>query len=352
MKSVIGNNIIISIFGESHSPVMGITINGFPAGVKIDYEGIEKELLRRKPDESISNARIEDDEFTIVSGVFNGYTTSTPLTVLVTNKNYNSSDYQKGLIRPSHADYGYYVRSKGFNDYRGGGFSSGRLTCLLVIAGFICKQILKSYNIVIGSHIKSIGNVNDNLNNDNFDNLFTDKKTVDEKSYEEMLSLIKKTKDEKDSLGGTIECFVKGIDAGIGEPFFDSIESCLSHYMFSIPGVKGITFGSCLDMAYGKGSQFNDQIIYNNDKVEFLSNHNGGINGGLSNGNIINFCVYFKPTPTIGLPQKTINIQTKENMDYEFKGRHDTCYATRCDVVVEDVCAICILDLLFSSKTH
>lgn len=348
MKSVIGNNIIFSIFGESHGEQMGITIHNLPNGLKIDEERINKELQRRRPEESLSSARIENDEYKIISGLFNSYTTGAPLTILVNNKNYNSKTYVKGLVRPSHADYPAYVRSNGYNDYRGGGSYSGRLTVLLVIAGTICKQILEKNKIRIGSHIKSIGNICDEITGANFDKVFSSQKMVSEESYEKVKELVKDTMKKKDSLGGVVEAFICGLPVGLGEPFFDSVESVLSHYIFSIPGAKGVTFGSILEMVKGYGSNFNDELKYENDKIVMKANYNGGINGGLSNGNIVSCCAYFKPTPTIGIPLETVNVDTKENITYKFTGRHDTCYALRCDVVVESVIAMGILDLYLS----
>ena len=348
MKSVIGNNIIFSLFGESHSELMGITIHNLPSGLKIDEERITRELQRRRPDENLSNARFEDDKYQIISGLFNSFTTGAPLTIIVNNKNCNSQNYTFGLVRPSHADYPAYVRSRGYNDYRGGGSYSGRLTVLLVIAGTICKELLETQNIKIGSHIKSIGNICDEINEENFGKVFSSQKMVSSESFEKVKELVKETMKKKDSLGGVIEAFVSGLPVGVGEPFFDSLESVLSHYIFSIPGVKGVTFGSALEMAKGYGSNFSDELKYENDKIIFRSNHNGGINGGLSNGNLLTCCAYFKPTPTIGLPLQTVNMNTKENITYEFAGRHDTCYALRCDVILESVLAMGILDLYLS----
>ncbi len=351
MKSYIGNNIVFSLFGESHSDIMGITINGLPSGIKIDKSFIKEELKRRKPLKEISNARIEDDEFEIISGLFEDFTTSFPLTITIKNKNYNSSNYEKGLIRPSHADLPAYIRTNGCNDYRGGGHFSGRLTALLVVAGAICKEVLKiKYpDIKIGSHLYSIGSIFDeDINENNKNKLYTNAKMLDEEKYSEAIKTIITNKEKKDSLGGVVEGVVEGMPTGVGEPFFDSLEAVISHYLFSIPGVKGVIFGDGLEMAYLNGSKVNDMLKYENSKVIFLSNHNGGINGGLSNGEMIRVKTYFKPTPTIGLKQNTINVITKENITYEFKGNHDTCYAVRCDVIVESVIAMAILDLLIS----
>lgn len=351
MKSYIGNNIVFSLFGESHSDTMGITINGLPSGINIDETFIKEELKRRKPLKEISNARIEDDEFEIISGLFENCTTSFPLTVIIKNSSYNSQNYEKGLIRPSHADFPVYVRTNGYNDYRGGGHFSGRLTSLLVIAGAICKQILKiKYpEIKIGSHLYSIGSVFDeDINDANKEKLYASSKMLDEEKYNEAIKSILANKEKKDSLGGVVEGVVEGMPIGVGEPFFDSLEAVISHYLFSIPGVKGVIFGDGLEMAYLKGSQTNDMLKYENSKVVFLSNHNSGINGGLTNGEMIKVKAYFKPTPTIGLKQNTINVITKENITYGFTGNHDTCYAIRCDVIVESVIAMAILDLLIS----
>lgn len=345
MKSVIGNNLIYSLFGESHGELIGITIHNIPSKLRIDFDKINSDLKRRKPNKTLSNARIEEDDYEIISGYFDGFTTGAPLTIIVKNKNINSSNYQKGLIRPSHSDLPAYILTDGKNDYRGGGHFSGRLTVLLVICGSICKQILNKNNIYVGSHIKSIGNVEENITNDNFNNLFNDNKTLNDDTFNKIEKLIKETKEKKDSLGGVIEAVVTGLPIGVGEPFFDSLESVISHYLFSIPGCKGVTFGSCLDMVKGNGSTFNDEIYLDNGNIKFKTNHNGGINGGLSNGNYINICTYFKPTPTISLPQNTIDLEKNTNIVYEFKGNHDCAYVLRCDVIVEACVSMAILDL-------
>ena len=353
MQSIYKNNISLSLFGESHNENIGFTINGLPAGLKIDYEFIDNELRRRKPDTDCSNARIEKDDYKVISGEFEGYTTGEAFTILVKNENINSSTYEKGLFRPSHCDYPAYVRSKGYNDYRGGGHFSGRLTILLVIAGAICKEILIKKNIIIGSHISQIGNIVDEMNESNIESVFKNQKTIDISKYQEMCELVKDTMEKKDSIGGQIEAVISGIPCGVGEPFFDSIESVLSHLLFSIPACKAVEFGEGVHFKEMLGSEAKDEIhlekkLLRKPEVSLLSNHNGGINGGLSNGNKIIVRATFKPTPTISLPEQTINLEKKENVLYTFSGKHDACCALRSDVIVESVIAIGLVDLLMS----
>lgn len=319
MRSVIGNNIIVSIFGESHNEKMGITINGLASGLVIDKNAIDNDLKRRRPNSTLSTSRVENDEYEIISGVFEGKTTGMPLTIIILNKDFNSSCYEKFVVRPGHADYPAYVKSNYNYDYRGGGAFSGRLTSLLVIAGSICKQLLCKKNICISSKIKSLATDN------------------------------KKTYDENDSFGGKVEIIVKNMPVGIGEPYFYSLEACISHLLFSVPAVKAVEFGDGVDFANAFGKEVKDELYYENDKVNFVSNHNGGINGGLSNGNDIKVLVTIKPTPSISSIQKTINLETKKNIERAFVGRHDTSIVLRVPVILENVCAIAILDLLLDS---
>ena len=344
MSSVSGKNIKVSIFGESHSDVMGVTINGLKAGLNIDIEFIKLEINRRKPLEGLSTPRKEEDEFEIVTGYFNGYTTGAPLTVLVYNKNKISKHYDKEIARPSHADYTANVKYGGYQDYRGGGHFSGRLTLLLVIAGAICKQVLKEKNIEIKSHISNIVNVYDeHLKDFSFDNSLN---TFSDIKYQQMQEEILKAKANNDSLGGSVETFVLGVKAGIGEPLFDSVESVLSHLIFSIPAVKAVEFGLGTGFKDSYGSLVNDAFIVENGIISTKTNNNGGINGGITNGMPIVFKTTFKPTPSISLKQSTINMETMENIEYEVNGRHDPCIVIRARVVVEAVAAIGILDLL------
>ena len=352
MSSIFGKNIKISLFGESHGSVIGVTINGLKAGLKLDIPYIEKEIQKRKSIASISTPRVEKDEIEIVSGFFNGYTTGTPLTVIVRNENTKSKDYQPELLRPSHADYSAYLKYNGYQDYRGGGHFSGRITLGIVIAGAICKQILENKGVLIGSHLKQVYNIKDFDFSDDEKQLKeeiikmnqTDFALINENLKEDIISCIEEAKLNKDSVGGIIETAVLNLEGGIGEPFSDSIESVLSHLIFSIPAVKGIEFGKGFALSNMFGSEANDELEIS-DTIKTKTNNNGGINGGISNGMPIIIKTAIKPTPSISQKQSTVNINTKENTVLEIKGRHDPCIVHRARVVVDSMVAIGVLDL-------
>lgn len=361
MKNNFGTNISMTIFGESHGPCIGITLDGLPAGFKIDLERIKEDMEKRKAKGSISTQRHEDDEVEIVSGFFNGYTTGTALTILIQNKNTQSKDYSdiQYRLRPGHADFSAYEKYHGFQDYRGGGHFSGRLTAPIVAAGSICRQILETKNILIGSHIEQLYALHDAPFSNNIDELkkqiqTLNKKefaTLDEQVAQNMEQAILEAKNEQDSIGGILESAIINLPAGIGEPFFDSIESILAHLLFSIPAVKGVSFGAGFQMAAKKGSEANDAFIMN-DTIQTKTNNNGGINGGISNGMpiIIHTCI--KPTPSIYKTQETVDYKTKESQTLNIKGRHDPCILHRARIVVDSMIAFGILDLLMSSNAN
>ena len=358
MSGMWGNKLKVSIFGESHGAGIGITIDGLPSGVEIDMDEVMNEMARRAPGKSkLSTARKEGDKPEILSGVFEGKTTGTPLCGIIRNSDMHSKDYGKlkDLMRPGHADYTGFVKYHGFNDYRGGGHFSGRITAPLVFAGAICKQVLRNKGINIGAHVKSIGNVKDksfdevDLNVDLFNELKTKElPLLMPEKEEEMRNIVLEARQDLDSVGGTIECSVIGVDAGVGNPFFDSVESTLAHLMFSVPAVKGIEFGKGFEMSELRGSQCNDEYYYEDGKVKTYTNNNGGILGGITNGMPILFKVGIKPTPSIAKKQKTIDISTKENSELEIVGRHDPCIVQRAVPVIEAVTAIGILDLIMN----
>lgn len=354
MKSCFGNNLNISLFGESHSEAIGVVINGLAPGIKLDLDFIQKQLEKRKPKGKIATQRHEADDFKIVSGFFNGYTTGTPLCLLIYNKAQQSKDYEatKSLMRPSHADYTAQVKYQGYQDYRGGGHFSGRITAPLVAAGAICTQVLQSKGILIGTQILSCGGVDNEplsedetvlanqmqrLNNSKFPVLNEDTKAA-------MIKAIEKAQAEGDSVGGVLETAILNMPAGIGEPFFNSIESTLSQLLFSIPAVKGIEFGAGFAFQNMIGSEANDSFYYDNG-VKTKTNHNGGINGGISNGMPIKIKCVVKPTPSIYKPQQTVDIQTNENTTLQIHGRHDPAIIHRARVVVDSMVAIGLLDL-------
>lgn len=361
MKNNFGTNISMTIFGESHGPCIGITLDGLPAGFKINLERIKEDMEKRKAKGSISTQRHEDDEVEIVSGFFNGYTTGTALTILIQNKNTQSKDYSdiQYRLRPGHADFSAYEKYHGFQDYRGGGHFSGRLTAPIVAAGSICRQILETKNILIGSHIEQLYALYDAPFSNNIDELKKQiqtliKKefaTLDEQVAQNMEQAILEAKNEQDSIGGILESAIINLPTGIGEPFFDSIESILAHLLFSIPAVKGVSFGAGFQMASKKGSEANDAFIMN-DIIQTKTNNNGGINGGISNGMpiIIHTCI--KPTPSIYKTQKTVDYKTKESQTLNIKGRHDPCILHRARIVVDSMIAFGILDLLMSSNAN
>lgn len=361
MKNNFGTNISMTIFGESHGPCIGITLDGLPAGFKINLERIKEDMEKRKAKGSISTQRHEDDEVEIVSGFFNGYTTGTTLTILIQNKNTQSKDYSdiQYRLRPGHADFSAYEKYHGFQDYRGGGHFSGRLTAPIVAAGSICRQILETKNILIGSHIEQLYALHDAPFSNNIDELkkqiqTLNKKefaTLDEQVAQNMEQAILEAKNEQDSIGGILESAIINLPAGIGEPFFDSIESILAHLLFSIPAVKGVSFGAGFQMAAKKGSEANDAFIMN-DTIQTKTNNNGGINGGISNGMpiIIHTCI--KPTPSIYKAQKTVDYKTKESQTLNIKGRHDPCILHRARIVVDSMIAFGILDLLMSNNAN
>lgn len=356
MSGIWGKNIKLSIFGESHGKGIGIVINGLPAGLELDLELINKEMKRRLPGrDKISTKRKERDTFEIISGYFNKNTTGTPLCVIIPNEDKKSQDYDKirELIRPGHADYTGNIKYKGFNDYRGGGHFSGRLTAPLVFAGAIAKQILLENNIVIGSHILSIGHVKDecfdlvNIDTSIINQInIKDFPAINDEKGKKMRELIEEVKLEQDSIGGTIEAVILNLKAGIGDPFFDSVESKLSQLLFSIPGVKGVEFGKGFEISKLKGSQANDQYYIQDGKIKTYTNNNGGILGGITNGMPVVYKVGMKPTPSIGLRQRTVNIETMKNEEIIIDGRHDPCIVPRAVPVIEAVSALAVLDLL------
>ena len=349
-----GNNIKLSIFGTSHGPYIGASIDGLPAGIKVNEDSIRKALSLRRPGGRISTARVEQDEFEIISGVFNGYTSGDCLTVIIANSDTRSKDYSELKIkpRPSHADYSANVKYDSFNDYRGGGHFSGRLTAAIVALCAIIRDVLSFKGITVGSHIRSIGEIED-------DRLSFKKEELDylneqyfavlnEETKDKMLKLIEEARNSQDSVGGIIETAVLGLPCGIGEPYFDSVESRLASLIFSIGGVKGVEFGSGFDISRMYGHEANDEFAYDNGAVITLTNHNGGINGGITNGMPLVVSTAIKPTPSISRIQRTVNLQTGENCELEIHGRHDPCIVHRARIVVDSLICFGLLDLCIS----
>ena len=349
MSCSFGEKFKITIFGQSHSEMMGVVIDGIPAGIKLDLEKIKKFMARRAPRAAdYSTSRNEKDEFKIVSGIVENITCGAPLCALIENTDARSDDYKKlaDLPRPSHADFAAYMKHNGFNDISGGGNFSGRLTAPLCFAGAVAMQMLNEKGIFVGAHILRVGEICDkkfdsvNVNAADFSDVFFP--VLDEKSKEKMLEKIKEISEEKDSVGGEIECAIVGLPAGVGEPMFDGIENTVSRAVFAVPAVKGIEFGSTKNY----GSENNDAFISDGNKIKTLTNNHGGILGGLTSGMPVIFKVLMKPTPSIGLPQKTVNLKTKEETEISIGGRHDACILPRAVPCIEAAAAIAIINLL------
>ncbi|MCX8022087.1 MAG: chorismate synthase [Syntrophorhabdaceae bacterium] len=310
----------VSIFGESHGKGVGIVIDGCPAGVPVDHDDFNHDLKRRRAGQPGTTPRREGDIPIIESGVYNGRTTGAPITILFENRENISEDYAsiRNRVRPGHADFTAYKKYGGFNDYRGGGQFSGRLTVGLVAAGVIAKKVIKP--VEVRAELIEAGGITD------------------------IEYAVKSAMEVRDSVGGIILCRVEGVPVGLGEPFFDSVESLIGHIVFSIPGVKGIEFGAGFAGAGMRGSEFNDRILDISGKTE--TNNAGGINGGITNGNEVFFKVAIRPTASIGIPQKTVDIRDGSSVEISVGGRHDVCFALRVPVIIEAVTAIVFADLM------
>jgi chorismate synthase len=358
--NTIGQSLNLTIFGESHGPVIGCVIDGLPAGESVDTEFIEKQMKRRAPGRfPWETARKEEDQFEILSGVLNGRTEGTPLAAVIFNRGQHSKDYDKTrfIMRPGHADYTGNIKYGGWEDSRGGGHFSGRLTAPLVFAGALAQSILAKQGIHISAHILQVGSVLDT----SYDPMGMDPSVwnklrekdfpvLSDEAGQAMKDAIAQAKRKKDSLGGAVECMAEGVPAGWGSPFFDSLESSLAHMMFSIPAVKGISFGDGFDFASMRGKDAMDPLAYQDGRVVTEANHNGGINGGISNGMPILFRTAFKPVASIGMPQQTIDISEHKNTVLTLEGRHDPCIVPRAAVVVETAAAFVLLDAALERK--
>ena len=356
MKNTLGENFCVTIFGESHGPYIGVVLDGIAPGIDVNKDFINHQLDLRRPSGKISTKRVETDEFILASGVFNDKTTGTPLTILIPNSVQHSKDSEKTatLARPGHADYTANVKYHGFQDFRGGGHFSGRITAALVAAGGIIITELEKKGIKIGTHIKSLGGIKDrNFGDYQKDIDFlggTNFPVLDADKSEQMKTLAEKIAAEGDSVGGVLESVILGMPAGVGEPWFGTLESELSYALFSIPAIKGVQFGDGFDMVDSFGSEFNDslQIVQDNGKSKVITktNHNGGINGGISNGMQILFRCAVKPTPSIYKTQDTIDMSKNENAKLNIQGRHDPAIIHRARIVVDSVASFVIYDAL------
>ena len=350
MKNTFGSSVSVTLFGESHGAEIGAVIDGLAPGLPVDESFIAAQLTLRRPAGKISTARQEADPFRIVSGVFEGKTTGTPLALLIPNADTRSGDYTRGAFRPGHADYTASVKYHGFEDYRGGGHFSGRVTAALVAVGAVVIPALKQKGILIGTHIARCAGVNDAP----FGDLSADLPrlnslpfaVLDEAQGQKMRLAVEAAAAEGDSVGGILETAVTGLPAGVGEPWFDTLEGVLSHALFSVPAVKGVEFGSGFTLADLRGSEANDPLRNGPEGIRNLTNHNGGINGGISNGMPLLFRCAVKPTPSISKEQLSVNGTTGEDETLQIHGRHDPAIVHRARVVVDSVTALVLCDLL------
>ncbi len=342
-----------TIFGESHGPAVGVTLEGVPAGLELDFGQMQKELARRATGKNtLSTARREADQVEVLSGLFEGRTTGTPLCMIIRNGDQHSGDYEaiRYTPRPSHGDYAGFVQSGGNLDYRGGGHFSGRLTAPLVAAGAVAKQLLRGRGVSVGAHISAIYGIRDAAPHSVEELLTTADKefpVLDDERGREMQKAILDARRDGDSVGGAIECMVSGLPAGLGAPDFGrNAEGIFSQYLFSVPGVKAVEFGAGVAFALMRGSEANDPFAVEEGKVVTQTNNAGGINGGITNGMPVSFEVTLRPTPSIALPQQTVDLRTGEETEIEIRGRHDPCIVHRAVPVIEGAAALAACRLL------
>jgi len=351
LANSIGKDFIVTCFGESHGKCVGIVIDGCPAGLPLCERDIQTELDKRiPPNPEIVSARIEKDKVEILSGVFEGFTTGAPICMLVWNKEAISSDYAKfkDLPRPGHADYVARIKYGGFNDYRGGGRFSGRITVAFVMAGAVAKKLLERFGVEVLAYTKAIGDVKlDRIPTVERIRINTYKSTVrcpDQQCSKLMEDAILMAKSEGDSLGGIVECIALNLPVGVGQPIFDSLDADTAKILFNIPAVKGVEFGAGFKAAQLKGSENNDAYVIRDGKVLTLTNNAGGILGGLSTSMPILVRVAIKPTPSISKEQRTVNLSSMEETTIRVKGRHDPCIVPKAVPVVESALAIVLAD--------
>ncbi len=356
MGSVFGNKVKISVFGESHGTGIGVVIDGLPSGERIDMEELYAQMSRRAPGgDKTATPRKEPDKPQILSGMIDDVTTGAPLAAVIYNTNTRSQDYGNVMSspRPGHSDYAAHIRYSGYNDIRGGGHFSGRLTANIVFAGAVARQILKRRGIEIAGHIYSIGNVSDapfdpvGIPQELIDRLNHEKFTlVDETKEQLMRDEVEKVRIKGDSIGGVVECIIQGMPAGIGEPMFFGVENVISSVVFGVPAVKGIEFGSGFMGSRMTGSMNNDEFYYDGDTVKTVTNNHGGILGGITSGMPIVFRAAIKPTPSISIQQNTVDLQSGEDTVLTVHGRHDPCIVPRAVPVIESAAALAVINML------
>ena len=350
MKNTFGQNVALTVFGESHGAGVGVVLDGLCAGIDVNEDDIKTALALRAPSMTTDTARREKDEFKILSGVFNGKSTGTPICIFVPNENTDSKAYEYGVARPSHADFTAFCKFGGYEDYRGGGHFSGRVTAGIVAAGAILKDALKELGISIGTHILECANVRDNefydIQNEVLSLEYAKFPVLNAKKGEEMIARIEEAKANLDSVGGITQTAIAGMPCGVGEPMFDSVEGLLSHALFAIGGVKGIEFGKGFAMSKMSGSQANDAFVLKDGMVATATNNNGGINGGITNGMPVLFNCAVKPTPSIAARQYTVDFVNGKETEIEIRGRHDPAIVRRICPVINSVSALVVCDLL------
>lgn len=355
MSSTFGENLKLSIFGQSHGAAIGMVLDGIPAGLPVDFEKLQAFLNCRAPGQhDWSTPRKEEDKPEFLGGIYDGFTCGAPIAAVIHNRNTRSGDYSdfKTIPRPGHADYTADVKYGGFQDYRGGGHFSGRLTAPLCIAGGLCKQWLEEMGIQIGAHILAIGECGDQYfdpMDPELEAVSPDFPVLDPEAGAAMRDFISQAKAAGDSVGGIVECSITGLPAGLGEPIFGGVENRIAQIVYGIPAVKGVEFGIGFDCACVPGSQSNDAFAIQNGKVITQTNNCGGILGGITTGMPVIFTTAFKATPSVSCPQETLNIQTGEITSLEIKGRHDPCIVPRAVPVVEAAAAIAVYDLILGN---
>ena len=352
MKNTFGQSVSVTLFGESHGDAVGAVLDGIAPGIKIDMECMTAQLALRAAGGPLSTSRKEPDQPQILSGVFQGYTTGTPICILIRNTNTRSSDYGdiRYKPRPGHADYTAQMKYHGFQDYRGGGHFSGRITAALVAAGSIALAALRKKNIYIGTHLLRCAGISDRA----FENIEADVRAVADKEFavlddeagRQMREKILQAKSELDSVGGVLQTAVTGMPAGVGEPWFDAVESMLAHALFAVPAVKGVEFGAGFAMADMRGSAANDEFEVRDGRIVTRTNNNGGINGGITNGMPIIFNCAVKPTASIARSQQTVDLENMFQTALSIHGRHDPAIVHRARAVVNAVTALVLCDAL------
>lgn len=350
MKNSIGTSVILTLFGESHGPAVGVVLDGIAPGIRVDDDFIAEQLRRRRPSGPLESARAEKDDYRILSGVYKGFTTGSPLAIVIPNSDVRSADYVEGVARPSHSDYAAEMKYHGFEDLRGGGHFSGRVTAGIVAAGAVCIKALESRGISIGTHILRCGGASDRdfgpeplaeialVNSREFPVIGD----VEDAMCREILAASR----DGDSVGGVVQTAVCGFPAGVGEPWFDSLEGMLSRAVFAIGGIKGIEFGDGFGLASMRGSQANDPLRIRDGKVVSLTNRSGGINGGVSNGMPLTFNIAVRPTPSISRPQRSVDFRSGKEISLELAGRHDPAIVRRVCIVVTSMVAVVLCDAL------